>query len=612
MYPSEDEDVARAIALSLQESSLPTRGSSPNTYDSKSRDNSVEDEEARFQAELQRAIEASKRDATSSVSSGFATPADNAPSRASTNSSFISERAQLERERLARQKRLRPNLDTDARESISEDESDDDEHRNKSGASTSGGSIAQAATASTRTSFSSASGEQLFWDGELRQTANMLVDPEKDARPTFRLSEILAPRDDIAFAIVSSFVFSFSWLYSLFNPNTPVIAVAQDPEGQKTIKTILPNWVKTTPFLRNGWGCMHMKFMLLFYKSGRLRVVVSTANMVEYDWRDIENSVWLQDFPPRPSPISRDSEAEDFPTALTRVLHAVNVAPALNSHLQNEHPDLPLQRLENLRTRWDFSKAKVQLVPSIAGKHEGWPKVVLAGHTALMKAVRDAGMTADKNTEVVLECQGSSIGTYSTQWMNEFYCSARGESPQSWLDTSKTQRAKLPYPPVKILFPTLQYVRESKLGERGGGTMFCRQNQWEGAKFPRELFHQSRSKRGRVLMHSKHPNARQKQAARSDVDTDDEDANERRSNKFIGWAYVGSHNFTASAWGTLSGSAFSPTLNITNYELGILLPIRKEEEIDRIACWERPPKKYVLGKDEPWMQAESSVYAAMG
>ena len=33
--------------------------------------------------------------------------------------------------------------------------------------------------------------------------------------------------------------------------------------------------------------------------------------------------------------------------------------------------------------------------------------------------------------------------------------------------------------------------------------MFCRKNQWEGAKFPRELFVESRSKRGKVLMHSK-------------------------------------------------------------------------------------------------------------
>ena len=33
--------------------------------------------------------------------------------------------------------------------------------------------------------------------------------------------------------------------------------------------------------------------------------------------------------------------------------------------------------------------------------------------------------------------------------------------------------------------------------------MFCRRNQWEGKNFPRELFHQTRSKRGGVLMHSK-------------------------------------------------------------------------------------------------------------
>ena len=31
----------------------------------------------------------------------------------------------------------------------------------------------------------------------------------------------------------------------------------------------------------------------------------------------------------------------------------------------------------------------------------------------------------------------------------------------------------------------------------------------------------------------------------------------------LGWAYVGSHNFTPSAWGTLSGSAFNPVMNVS-------------------------------------------------
>ena len=31
----------------------------------------------------------------------------------------------------------------------------------------------------------------------------------------------------------------------------------------------------------------------------------------------------------------------------------------------------------------------------------------------------------------------------------------------------------------------------------------------------------------------------------------------------IGWAYIGSHNFTPSAWGTLSGSNVNPVLNVS-------------------------------------------------
>jgi tyrosyl-DNA phosphodiesterase 1 len=51
---------------------------------------------------------------------------------------------------------------------------------------------------------------------------------------------------------------------------------------------------------------------------------------------------------------------------------------------------------------------KAQLVPSIAGKHEGWEKVLLNGHPRLMKAVRDIGMrvsNGDCDKELILECQ---------------------------------------------------------------------------------------------------------------------------------------------------------------------------------------------------------------
>lgn len=76
--------------------------------------------------------------------------------------------------------------------------------------------------------------------------------------------------------------------------------------------------------------------------------------------------------------------------------------------------------------KWDFSKVKVRLVPSLAGKHEGWHnvsqscpdyegrtkpnlQVLHSGHTGLMKAVRDLNLRTPKGKELILECQVSVV-----------------------------------------------------------------------------------------------------------------------------------------------------------------------------------------------------------
>ena len=52
---------------------------------------------------------------------------------------------------------------------------------------------------------------------------------------------------------------------------------------------------------------------------------------MDHDWRDIENTVWVQDVPQRPSPIPHEPKADDFPSVFERVLYAINVAPAITS-----------------------------------------------------------------------------------------------------------------------------------------------------------------------------------------------------------------------------------------------------------------------------------------
>jgi len=335
---------------------------------------------------------------------------------------------------------------------------------------------------------------------------------------------------------------------------------------------------------------------------------------MDHDWRDIENTVWVQDVPRRPSRIPHQPKSDDFPSTLESVLDAINVAPAIASLVSTEHPSIPLKTVRPgvLRTRWDFSRVRTTLIPSVAGKHEGWPAVIKSGHTALMRAVSRLN---PQQRAVSLEYQGSSIGAYSAAWLGEFILSGKGVSPEALLNAPKSRRAATPNPlpnTLKILFPTREWVRSSVLGEAGGGTMFCRKRSWEAAKFPRTLFHESRSRRGRVLMHSKMIIATFLGAG-SSLDEDpgsdsDSDVVEVKGDQgdIVGYAYVGSHNFTPSAWGTLSGSGFTPTLNVTNYELGIVFSLRDEADVERVVSYERPPKRYG-SRDRPWMQEESEV-----
>ena len=321
------------------------------------------DADARFHADLARAIADSKANASPTISIiSLSTDSDadqpvSPPTAAPSTSVFLTERAQLEQERLARLKRLRGDLDDSDRAVPPPPKR-----------STPPGTTDDAPPSQVTLD---PEGE-VFWDGELRQTANKHVEPRRngeDGKPIFRLSQIigdvrlvssptptlLTPRiqkSQIELAIISTYALQLSWIYTFFDPSTPVVLVTQpapSENGSSTIKQVLPNWIRVTPFLRGGRGVMHMKvrtaspgdlyahmdlvakFFLLFYKSGRLRIVISTANLIDHDWRDIENTVWVQDVPRRPSPVPHEPKADDFPSVFERILYAINVAPAITS-----------------------------------------------------------------------------------------------------------------------------------------------------------------------------------------------------------------------------------------------------------------------------------------
>lgn len=169
-----------------------------------------EDEDAMFQTQLQQALEASKSEAQresrniTAVDTSTPQPPLNA-TRSVENQMpvFLTGRAQMEKERLERQKRLRKEagLDDDDEKETGEPSAKRQHvstasrvHANGKPSQSSSYSKPDAkpnAHASTSGPSNAPTIEQVFWDGEFRPTATQHGEPRRDGRATFRLTEIL-------------------------------------------------------------------------------------------------------------------------------------------------------------------------------------------------------------------------------------------------------------------------------------------------------------------------------------------------------------------------------------------------------------------------------------
>ncbi|KAJ3180017.1 hypothetical protein HDU87_002240 [Geranomyces variabilis] len=169
-------------------------------------------------------------------------------------------------------------------------------------------------------------------------------------------------------AVLSSFQLDYDWIGAKF-PNDIKLAIlcprfSDLPPDKKQLADGNTLYIFPPMGLQ---GCMHAKFLLLFYPSF-LRVVITSANLTDYDWERLENVLWVQDFilhkdPPQPSRFGED---------LVNVLTQMTV------------PDSIIRAVRNA----DFAPCGATLVFSRPGTHKG-ADLLRYGHPALAEAVRN-------------------------------------------------------------------------------------------------------------------------------------------------------------------------------------------------------------------------------
>lgn len=278
--------------------------------------------------------------------------------------------------------------------------------------------------------------------------------------------------------------------------------------------------------------------MLLLYNDG-LRVVIHTANLVDGDWAQKTQGIWVSPlFPPLPAPggDSIGDSVTHFKRDLLEYLSAYR------------H-----QRLTawiDIARRHDFSAAKVYLVASVPGRHVGNRKHCF-GHMKLRHVLSRSGpeLAAVAGWPVIGQFSSiGSLGASADVWLcGEWLASISAvRSGRELLNAS----AK---PQLQLVFPSVDNVRTSLEGYVAGGSLPYSINTAHRQPWLNTFLHQWKSDscgRSWASPHIKTYTRVSPDASR------------------LAWFLVTSANLSKAAWGSLEKNASQ--LMIRSYELGVL------------------------------------------
>jgi hypothetical protein len=405
-----------------------------------------------------------------------------------------------------------------------------------------------------------------------------------------KIEEVLE-KTTLRTALLSAFQWDTNWIMAKLNlQQTRVIMVMQaDNEAVKQQYRQETEYLGKVlrlvfPSMEGNVNCMHSKLMLLFH-THKLRVVIPSANMTDYDWGEqgtMENSVFLIDLPRlEQAPINDASSLSQF----GRELHFF---------LQNMGCE---DDILNGVLSFDFSNTThLAFVHAVGASSHYGEDMERTGYVGLSKAIRELNTSPDNSfsstSDLHIDYAASSIGSLSDAFLTIIHNAARGEdatatpkslsgpAPKPFQNTVSTTNIRDLF---RVYYPLHTTVTSSKAGS--AGTICLKSDWWRGPLFPRECFRDYRSKRSGVLSHNKILYAR-------GINTEGQK---------VAWQYVGSANLSESAWGKLSWDKKKKEwkLGCRNWECGVIVPMMNEEHMHQEKMTKpKAPEVVVLSDDE--------------
>ena len=329
--------------------------------------------------------------------------------------------------------------------------------------------------------------EPRFLDGTVMRT---WARGHSKASDMISLPEIL-DKENLQMAVLSSFQWDIPWLFDRLNVSKTLVTLVMQAKDdaikqqyrQETIH--LPNLRLCFPSMDGQINCMHSKLMLLSHPK-YLRIVIPTANLVSYDWGetgDMENMAFIIDLPRLPDGPQAAEDLTFFGKELVYFLNAQGLERSIVNSLY----------------KFDFSATRdLAFVHTIGGAHSGaedlWRRT---GYSGLGRAVKALGLHTKAKIEV--DFVTSSVGSLNLEFLSHIYRACQGDEGE--IKTKEQQVEKDIEKHFRVYFPTRDTVRSSTAGS--AGTICFQSKWYNSPTFPKDIMRDCKSVRPGMLMHNK-------------------------------------------------------------------------------------------------------------
>ncbi|RNA20174.1 tyrosyl-DNA phosphodiesterase 1 [Brachionus plicatilis] len=329
--------------------------------------------------------------------------------------------------------------------------------------------------------------------------------------------------------------------------------------------------------IESPYGTHHTKMMFLLYKTG-LKIVVHTSNLIEADWSQKTQGIWISTLFPKIS-----SESKKPQIAYDSKTKFKNYLLTYLEHYRDEKLNYWMQVIKS----HDMTTANVFLIGSCPGRFPSSKKIF--GHVRLRKVLSDyLKISSPVEQPDQLVCQFSSIGSLGPS-EDKWLCKEFSQS----LSSCNNSMSSIITKPI-LIYPSVEDVFRSFEGPLAGGSLPYSKSVAIKQPYLNNFFHRWRADKTARTRASPHI----KTFARYSNDF-----------KKLYWFLLTSANLSKAAWGSFEKN--ESQYHILSYEIGVLfIPSILNEERDFfdlngsepefLVPYDLPPTKFA-DKDKPWL-----------